>query len=130
MNRHAHKALKHARSALLLVLFVPFLVLQTMAQGTMPVSGAGGLAMMLCTGDTTVQAVMADDGTIRPVDDDHAGIACPCALSHQPVIQPDLPAFPAIAALDMPADHGSFAAPVMVSHIAPVPPARAPPPAA
>ena len=127
MNRRAHNILKHARAALLLLFLAPFLALQTVAQGTMPSSGADGFTMVLCTGDAAVQVVMLDDGTIRPVEDDHAGLSCPWAISHLPTVEPDVPAFPAFTAFDARADHGPVPAPVTVSHVAPIPPARAPP---
>ena len=74
------------------ILLLPFLVFATFSQGTMLDAAVdGGLRIVLCTGDGEVEAMMAPDGSLRPVDaadrDDHSGdLVCDWALHAQPAL--------------------------------------------
>ena len=74
MNRQLKRLYRQMRAALVVLLFAPFFVLQTLAQGTMPSSGPDGLTMVLCTGESMVEVVLLEDGSIAPVEDSHAGL--------------------------------------------------------
>lgn len=64
-----------------LVLFVPFLLAQLVASGTMAEAGPDGFRMVLCTTDGVVEVIMAEDGTIHPVDDENPAQHDPCPWS-------------------------------------------------
>lgn len=64
-----------------LVLFVPFLLAQLIASGTMAEAGPDGFRMVLCTTDGLVEVIMAEDGTIHPVDDENRAQHDPCPWS-------------------------------------------------
>lgn len=64
-----------------LCLFVPFLLAQLIASGTMAEAGPDGFRMVLCTTDGVVEVVMAADGTIQPADSEHPVQHDPCPWS-------------------------------------------------
>lgn len=58
-----------AGPALRWLLLVPFLMLAMIGQGTMiEAAPAGGIRIVLCTGDGMVDAIMTPDGQVRPDD--------------------------------------------------------------
>ena len=116
-----------ARTALFLVLFAPFLALQTVAQGTMPTAGPDGFAMVLCTGDTTVNVVLLADGTIAPAEDQHDGLKCPWAISDLPTVEPDTPENSAFVVLPSRIEAATSDAGARIVAFVAIPPARAPP---
>lgn len=71
-----------ARFLRVLVL-VPFFLAQFIAAGTMAEAGPDGLRMVLCTGDRTVEVILAADGTIHPApsETDHSDQPSPCPWS-------------------------------------------------
>lgn len=127
MGRKVRRILSAVRGAGLALLFLPFVTLQTIAQGTMPSAGPDGLRMVLCTGGDVVSVVMRADGSIAPAGDDHAGVACPWAIAHAPGVAPeaphvavDAPVWRDVAPRNEPA--------VRIAALAlPAPPARGPP---
>ncbi len=127
MNRQLTRMLRQMRAALVVLLFAPFLALQTLAQGTMPSSGPDGLTMVLCTGESMIEVVLLEDGSIAPVEDSHAGLSCPWAVSHAPAVTPDLPVVAAYVALENAVDVPTGQVIARIAALAPVPPARGPP---
>jgi len=127
MNKPFSTVLKCLRAVILVALFAPFLAVQTIAQGTMPTAGPDGIAMVLCTGDRLVDVVLLPDGTVAPVEEDHAGLHCPWAISHVPGVEPVTTVAPAFTALEGNAEPTPVR---LVAHIAGItgtPPVRGPP---
>lgn len=63
-----------------LVLAAALVVRALLPAGWMPVVGAGGIRIELCTGAGPVQAVLAPDGTIHPGGQPPPRDPCPIAL--------------------------------------------------
>ena len=78
-----HKILTATTRFLRVLVLVPFFLAQFIASGTMADAGPDGLRMVLCTGDRTVEVILAADGTIHPVpsDGDHSDQPSPCPWS-------------------------------------------------
>lgn len=77
------RILSHTARFLRVLVLVPFLLAQFIAAGTMAEAGPDGLRMVLCTGDRTIEVILAADGTIHPApsDSDHSDQPSPCPWS-------------------------------------------------
>lgn len=98
--------------ALRWLLLVPFLMLATISQGTMiEAAPAGGMRIVLCTGDGMVDAIMTPDGQVHRADEPgrggHPGTApCDWALHGQSVLaSPAIDMIPPLVR-ELDADHG------------------------
>ena len=78
-----HSIMTRVGRVLRMLLLVPFLLSQFIAVGTMAEAGPDGLRMVLCSGERTVEVILAADGTIHPVpaDDDSPARHDPCPWS-------------------------------------------------
>ncbi|MCV6594513.1 MAG: hypothetical protein OIF48_16285 [Silicimonas sp.] len=112
------------RAALISALLLPYLVLQSISAGVMPVAGPDGLSLMICTGDAVVDRALPTDEAPAPHE---TGEACPWAVAHVAAV---LDAAPDLAWQDVPARRvtrlslSEFSLP---EGPRPNPPARAPP---
>ena len=77
------KILAHTARFLRVLVLVPFFLAQFIAAGTMAEAGPDGLRMVLCTGDRTIEVILAADGTIHPApsNSDHSDQPNPCPWS-------------------------------------------------
>jgi hypothetical protein len=118
------------RHPILCVLLVALLATRALVPtGWMPVAGADGVRITLCTGQGLVVATLDADGDILPMDpsEDAPRETCPFAtFAHSA----DLPPMPLVAAA--PIEHAApplpAAAPLLAATLhAPRPPTRGPP---
>lgn len=105
-GRIAKDIMTKASRIMRLALFVPFLLAQFIASGTMTEAGPDGFRMVLCTTDGLVEVIMTEDGTIHPVENESTAQHDPCPWSvtvNQAVIGTDITAYSATTlGMDMP----------------------------
>lgn len=72
---------RHTPSLFWLALAAALAMRAMLPAGWMPVAGAGGIRIELCTGAGPVQAMLAPDGTIHPGGEQPPRDPCPFGLS-------------------------------------------------
>ena len=85
MSRRFHTALRHL--AIAAFVLVPLLVMSVFPQGTMAARGAGGMEIVLCTGDGPLTVLVDQDGT--PIEMPGEGIDCGWSLLAQSLYPPE-----------------------------------------
>ncbi len=71
------------RRALVMVVLLPYLILQAITLGIMPVATANGLEFVICTGDGVIEVVETFDEDTRHSEDSEG---CPWAVAHGPAV--------------------------------------------
>ncbi|MEO8531128.1 MAG: DUF2946 family protein [Deltaproteobacteria bacterium] len=108
------------------LLFVPFILAQFFASGTMGHFGADGFEVVLCSGDGPVTVVIGPDGAPQPVDHSDQQ-TCAWAVAAHVSLNADAPALGVLAVIWNLVD----AVPPTIANLPAIflviPPARAPP---
>jgi len=119
-----------ARATFITALLLPYLLLQSVAAGVMPVSEDGGLAFSLCLGNRVIEARIQADGSYLP-DDNTSDTAhddgCPWAVVHVLAALPAASRVSQPSTLSQPLRVTIFAASKPFSVATRLPPVRAPP---
>ena len=78
---------RRIRRAFVTAMLLPYLLLQAVTNGIMPVATDDGFAFVVCTGDSVAEfSQWADEGTLSEEADKkgHEGEECPWAVAHGP----------------------------------------------
>lgn len=130
MSHHASGLGRQVRAAFVTALLLPYLLIQSIAAGVMPVVTDGGLTFVICSGERiSGQSTRAEHGRASgDHDGPHAdGGVCPWAVAHAPGALADVPEVSAFVILSrtVAADEAGQARPFARTILSP--PARAPP---
>ena len=112
------------RRALVTVVLLPYLILQAITLGIMPVATANGLEFVICTGDGVIEVVETFDEDTRHSED---GEGCPWAVAHGPAVLDVDPVVPVAVAFSSERNVSFQTALKVSTHAVGLPRSRAPP---